>query len=259
MESTLTGASALITSSSRWTSAQNWQVPKPETSKWNHWNTKIKPAKHQNETIQKVVKSWTKWSKLPQWLYYYWILSRLSLITISQIVSFDFPVTVILFYNLCSFPKHLQKVKPKDSFNFPLQLKLNDITQCRAFSYHYIMAIYKQWHIQSQNACRFLENNIINWLQPEIQGDKASFLLFFFWRRRNAIWQVFYKGRLQSLKLSSSWHSIREPLDSGILWIQLIHYKGKSFEYDWFTQPRTNFRIWPKYCSNQGLDLLNSQ
>ena len=39
---------------------------------------------------------------------------------------------------------------------------------------------HKQWHIQSQNACRFLENNIVNRLQLEIRGDKASFLLFFF-------------------------------------------------------------------------------
>lgn len=39
---------------------------------------------------------------------------------------------------------------------------------------------HKQWHIQSQNACRFLENNIVNKLQLEIRGDKASFLLFFF-------------------------------------------------------------------------------
>ena len=111
----------------------------------NHWNTETKPPKppkHWNETTKTPIKTWTKRSEQPQWHYRYWIPRGLSWIIISRILTFDFPVSVLLLSQSLQFLKARTKSENKRFFYyFPSQLKLNYVTQCKVFSHEYTAAI----------------------------------------------------------------------------------------------------------------------
>ena len=97
---------------------------KTKPSKRNHRITGTKPPKpnHQNETTgttERVIKTWTKWSRQPQWHHRYWIPGGLSSIIISRIVSPDFPASVVLLSQSLQFPKH-KKSEIKRLFYFSI-------------------------------------------------------------------------------------------------------------------------------------------
>ena len=122
------------------TKTRNTETKPTKRNHWNrrnHRNTETKPPKppkHRNETTKTPIKTWTKRSKQPQWHYRYWIPGGLSWIIISRILTFDFPVSVLLLSQSLQFLKARTKNENKRFFYyFPLQLKLNYVMQCRVF------------------------------------------------------------------------------------------------------------------------------